>query len=625
MCGIAGYSLDREQRLPAERLLAMCRAMAHRGPDDEGFSFISRGRIEHAIFDAQAGTRVQTQGPVHDYALGHRRFSIIDPTPEGHQPFWSDDGRIGLVFNGEIYNYIELRAEMEKHGARFRTASDTEVLLQAYVAWGTGAFQKLRGFWAVAIYDVHEHAVLLVRDTQGQAPLYYAEMPHGIAWASEIKALRRVALPQAFAPREQAIDDFVRHGWRDLDNRTFYAGVGTLPAGCFAWARGGRLETPVRYWQIPTTRLTEHQIGPAEAVQQFQETFRTAVSRRLRADVPVAFELSGGMDSSSIVATAVEQGYTVSTYTIKFSDERHNEEPFAHELKRRFGARIDYHVIEPPPDAFWTQANEYVAMMDEPFHSPNMLTNRSIWKLMASQGARVSLNGAGGDEELAGYDSDYGWPYVIHLLRHMPLRAVTELATYRERPYGLLAAHVARQRFLPRRKPMSALTLLRTHDRRSLAVRPPRRFEELLVALMGNWRMNYWLRSAHQSAMSVPMEVRAPFLDQDMVDLCFQLPATYLIRHGWQKWILRKAMNNLLPPAVAWRRKKMGFPFPLDAWLMASMGRVVQAVKHLDCPYLDHAKLTANYSSLAAGDAPTLWRAISVALWWRRCVRGDNL
>lgn len=628
MCGIAGYLLRKAEVRSVAPLLRMCKAMAHRGPDDEGFAFIDR-HGKHALLGTSLAFStlhpdktivVQDRQIEYDLALGHRRFSIIDLSVAAHQPFWSEDGRIGLTFNGEIYNYEYIRDKLLSLGHAFHTASDTEVLLKAYREWGIEAFSYLRGFWAIAIYDADTHTVLLCRDPLGKAPLYYAPMANGIAWASEIKALRPVALPGAFQPREQAIHDFVQYGYRDVDNLTCYSGIRTLPAGTYTWLDTNCAIQPHAYWRLPVERRTEGEISPDEAIKTFREKFIVAVERRLRADVPVACELSGGMDSSSIVAAAVSLGRSVNTFTVKFDEVHSDEEPFARHLHDRYPNLIDYHVIRPEHNDFWEAADDYVALMDEPFHLPNLYTNFTVWKTMAKSGIRVSLNGAGGDELLAGYRSDYAAQLIHYLFRHGQLTAaLRELLKARERPgHRILAAHYRRlltQRF----GHFDDGQILRTPS----ATEPCGPHQDLLGRLqdlMGNWRMNYWLRSAHQSWMGVPMEVRAPFLDVDLCDFVFSLPPTYLIRDGWHKWILRKAMADILPAEIAWRRLKMGFPFPIKEWLVASKAHYFRVTAQYDCPFIDAAAMKNSYDRMIEVNPHYLWRAMSVTLWWIRSI-----
>jgi len=622
VCGIAGYALPAAEERTVGDLLTMCRAMAHRGPDDEGLEFflgnqpvVPRGSnpasTPHAHF-------------AHDLALGHRRFSIIDPSPAGHQPFWAEDRTACLAINGEIYNYIELRGQLQQLGYSFHTSSDTEVLMQAYRAWGTDMLVRLRGFWSFALYDLRKRAVLLSRDPLGKAALYIVPLSRGVAWASEIKALRNVAKPGAFTPRAQAIDDFVRHGWRDLDHRTSYEDVVTLPAGSFAWIEQGRLGRPTRYWQLPSARVSEQDLSIPAAAEKVRELLFQSVERRLRADVPLGCDLSGGLDSSSIAAAIAETGRHIATYTVKFDEAHSDEEPFARVLAKRYPQAIEYHVLRPPREAFWESANDYVALMDEPFHSPNLFTNFSILKLMAGRGLRVSLSGGAGDEVFAGYSSDFALPYIRHLLRNrMVGRGLKELLAHSEWPAGLLLAKESKRRLRLWMSRSEDGGLLRTRGARTDSPRTD--LQGLLLDLMSNWRMNYWLRSGHQSCMGVPMEVRAPFMDVDLVDYVFRLPVTYLIRDGWHKWILRKAMAPLLPEQITWRKRKMGFPFPIREWLAHSKNVFFGTTRGLDCPFLDADALRERYDSLSQTNPNYLWRAMSVALWWKRCVLGEEL
>lgn len=633
MCGIAGYLLDDVAVRSTASLLDMCQLMSHRGPDDEGFAFINRhtGNIltgirgEFVKLHPQKRVINRAESVAHDLALGHRRFSIIDLSVAAHQPFLSNDGRIVITFNGEIYNFESIRAELVSLGHTFHTSSDTEVLLNAYIQWGEGAFIRFRGFWAIALYDLGRQSVLLCRDPLGKAPLYFAPMANGIAWASEIKALRPVATRDAMHPREQAIYDFVTYGYRDVDNRTCYSGVRTLPAGTYAWLNGRTYLKTQRYWQIPGTRMSERDITPEEAIGTFRDKFLASVERRLRADVPVAFELSGGMDSSSIVGAAVHLGRRVSTYTVKFDEAHSDEEPIARHLYRKYPNHIDYHVIRPGQTDFWEAADSYISLLDEPFHLPNMYTHFKIWRNMTSSGSRVSLNGAGGDELLAGYRNDFAAPLIHYLVRQgRVVAALRELLSTRERSAPMtMATHYYRA--LKQRYNWFHDGGILTTNILSKPRGPHTDIEHKLIDLMGNWRMNYWLRSGHQSWMGVPLEVRAPFLDMDLCDYVFTLPVTYLIRNGWHKWILRKAMEDILPPEITWRTKKMGFPFPIREWLMTNKERYFSIANNADCPYINSKALRENYDRMARIDPNYLWRTMSVTLWWIRSVRGERL
>ncbi len=348
----------------------------------------------------------------HDVALGQSRFSIVDLSPAGHQPFWSSNRRVCVIFNGEIYNHIELRHELERAGHVFRSSSDTEVLVQSYQRWGTECFKRFVGFWAIALYDASRRAVLLGRDRIGKAPLYAARHG-GVLWfASEIPAILSATGRSAFAIREQAVADFMAHSSRNVDHQTFYEGIGSFPNACFAWVQADGTFEPREYWRLPARRRSEREMPIEEAVGEFRRRLFDAVSLRMRANVPIGFELSGGLDSSCLVAAAADSGRRVHAYTVSFPGTTADEEPYARLIHERYPDAVDYTVLRPPADDFWAEADEYVGRIAEPFHAPNILTNRGIWRAMAARGIRASINGAAGDESWGGYFNDYYDPFL---------------------------------------------------------------------------------------------------------------------------------------------------------------------------------------------------------------------
>jgi asparagine synthase (glutamine-hydrolysing) len=644
MCGIAGYSLAKPEALSASVLLAMSRAIAHRGPDDEGLTFIGADfQAVHSFStsDSARGVSLPVISPEaslpHRIALAHRRFAIIDLSVAGHQPFWTSDGRLGCAFNGEIYNYVELRDELAKSGVAFRTRSDTEVLLEAYRAWGERCFERFNGFWALALYDRERGEVLLARDRVGKAPLYVARCDGGLWWCSEIKGLRAGLGDGRFRVNDQAVLDYVRSAWRDVDNSTFYEGISTFPRASWAWVGEDGRWSPTTYWQIPRRRLTTRAIAIGEAAAGLRSRLEEAVRLRMRADVPVGFELSGGLDSSSLVSLAATRGFSLDAFTVAFPEPEANEEPFARQVAERYAAQVRYSVIEPPPGQFFERADRYVALLDEPFHSPNLETNQGTWRAMAARNIRVSFNGAAGDEVLAGY-SHYLEPFLTHLFtRGHPGVFARELSLALEKLGDVSPGHTALVVTRAIALPMAAKVRARLPWRpsRNDPFQPPpgvarrpgpaRELGGLLLDDMGDWHMNYWMRSSNTSCMGVPIELRFPFLDYKVVEFAFQLPLTYLIHDGWFKWILRKAVEDILPPDVAWRRRKLGFPFPLRAWLVENANRFWHAVRALDCPYISVKRLRDGYSRLSQDNPSYLWRLMSLALWWQRCIQGRSL
>ncbi len=644
MCGIAGYVLRSARPRRAAALRDALRRMAHRGPDDEGLAFFDpqSARIWNFVTE-QSDARAVGATPLgggeafpHGAAFGHRRFSIVGLDASGHQPMWTADGRVCVSVNGEIYNYVELRAELAAAGHVFRSASDSEVLAVAYRAWGTECFARFNGFYAVSLYDAERRRVLLARDRLGVAPLYVSETSEGVFWASEVRALRELA-GSAFTVRHQSVVDFVAWQRRDYHDSTFWNEISTLPSASFAWVDGERGLETTRYWSLPAQRARATDLDPDACARRLRELLDDATRLRLRADVPAAVQISGGMDSSAILALVANHAPRISAFTVSFPDPRYDEEPFARAVADRYRAQVDYHVFEPPDDDFLNAADDFVELIGEPFHSPNLFTANRIWRRMADQGYRVNLYGGGGDEVLAGYVGEYFYPYLRYVARHHgPARALRELCSLSERGPGFLGAdyllravravpgtqQIYRRLRAPWRRHSDAFVPPAGVRARAGAPEP---IEERMVELARDQLLNYWLRIDSQNSMSIPLELRTPYLDYRVVEFAFSLPLEYLIRDGWMKWLLRKAMDDLLPAEVAWRRVKGGFPFPIGPWLERHEERILAMLAKLDCPYLDPRVLASEWKTTARRDPNRMWSLVSIGLWWKKCIQGEAL
>ena len=650
MCGISGYVSTSRDIQTDEIIRRMSRAIAHRGPDDEGLVLVSPSAAEVlnlSTRDTAAGVTgtVSIDGGSwpHRIAFGHRRFSIVDLSPNGHQPFWSSDGSVCVCFNGELYNYVELRSELERLGHRFRTSSDTEVLAEAFLEWGTGAFEHFVGFWALSLYDARAKRVLLARDRLGKASLYMTRANDMLMWSSEIKGLRAGAEPAPDQIRDQAVSDFVVRDRRDGFERTFFAAIDTFPRASWAWIREDGSFEPTKYWSPPATRLSESEISAKEAAQGLRDRLAEALRVRCRADVPVGFELSGGLDSSSLVAISASGGQKVRAFTIVYPGTEADEEPFARLVSERYAANTEYNLIEQQLDDFFDSADELVGLLDEPFHSPNILSNLRIWQGMKAQGIRVTVKGDAGDELLAGYPGVYHNEYLWALAQKGQLRRLHHEATsfsedpvapfsraYQRRLARVAAAGLRQHGGAPR----DAIAEMR-HMRRARAAgfrceEAPSRpmtgsIEDILTYRLGDGQVNYWLRLGNLASLSVPIEIRVPFLDHRVVEFAFGLPTGYLIRDGWLKWILREAVSDILPSEIVWRTNKVGFPFPYREWLVKSKQRFFSIVAGSDVPYVDLRVLRDQYDRLAQEDPLMLWRLIVTTLWWKRCIVGESL
>ena len=633
MCGIAGiYSFGVARPGLAGRIHRMTDSLRHRGPDDEGYVLINtRGRQlrlgagDDTVDEARATSTCvdQLDDDAFDLALGHRRFAIIDLSPGGHQPFVSPDRQICGVFNGLIYNYREVRTELRARGIAFQTDSDTEVLWQAYACWGSRCFEKLNGTWAVAIYDFGRKELLLCRDRLGKRPLYFHRNGPTFSFASEIKPLLR-EMETPLRVNDAAVFRFLAGGLRDIDSSTFYHGIESLPAGTVVRvsAEGDLVFT--RFWDLPQSRLRPS--STSEAAEELRTLLEDAVRIRLRADVPLGVELSGGLDSSSIagLASTLHPG-SLSCYTVEFRQPEWNEEPFARQVAERFG--FDYHRVQSPDRWFWSDAERIVELHEEPFHAPNLHTQQAVWRLMHDAGIKVILYGAGGDELFAGYRKEYFYRYLEQLLkRGRLLRFLNNFSRFSElSPAELVAKAVHGLRgsagpdavlsqAIP---PWLACTSAPTPTASSL--------EAQLHLNMTQLKMPYWLRSNDKNSLAIPVEVRAPLLDYRIVEFAFRLPLDYLIRDGWLKWILRRAMHDLLPPEITWRRRKMGYPFPLRDWLRASLPIVRTTLAQSDNPYFDKRIVAENLEPWILHQPDLVWRILILELWHRRFVRDGRI
>ncbi len=640
MCGLSGYFAFAGSVGSTDSLLAMQRALAHRGPDGEGVVFVNTQSGSRESF---TGRRTPLTPPElkpvprtqpHDLAMGHSRFAILDQTPGGHQPFELSEAALVLAFNGEIYNHVELRSELARAGHVFHTRGDAEVFAHAWLEWGEECLPRLRGFFSMTLWDGRSRSFWLARDPIGKAPMYVARHAGRLWWSSEIKGLRSGAGQGAFAPRAAAIAEFVGAGMRDFGNKTFFEGVETFPAGSVARVAADGSFEPRRYWAPPATRMRAADIGPEEAVAGLTDRLRTSVRLRLRADAPVGLELSGGMDSSAIAALAArehaEGGAGVDplrAHTVSFAGTASDESHFARMVAAHHPSSL--HLTDLPHGGTVTPEGvaRYHQGMDEPFHSPVLMLNREMWRRMAASGLRVSLNGGGGDEVFAGYGGEYLGPYVRGLLANGRIvRAMREIGSYSERD-----AHVFRsfaraawwmvpenlRKELRPSGPPPELNPLTTHAFLPMA---SDRLEQRLLDHLGDWKMNYWMRSGNTACMGLPVEVRLPLLDTKVVEWACRLPPEYLIRDGWLKWALRKAVEPDLPAEVVWRRVKMGFPFPIGDWLRAARP-ALESLRHgEDPPLLPRARVFQVYDRLAVSHPAYLWRCLSVLMWWDQCV-----
>jgi asparagine synthase (glutamine-hydrolysing) len=568
MCGIAGFVESSGAHAPfgpdaARHLIhRMCDVIRHRGPDDEGV-FVAEG-----------------------VALGMRRLSIIDLST-GHQPIHNEDRTIWIVFNGEIYNFRELRAQLEAEGHRFYTSTDTEVIVHAYEQWGTNAIARLRGMFGLAIWDDRSKSLLVARDRVGIKPMHYAEANGRLYFGSELKSL----LEAPDLPRDldlDALDHYLSFLYTPRDGSIFKR-VRKLPPGHLMTWHDGHLAIE-RYWQLPADET--YRRSEADAIRDLRRVLADAVRSHLVSDVPLGAFLSGGIDSSLVVGLMAESsGARVKTFSIGFDEPAFDELEHARRVAKHFGT--DHHEFVVKPDGV-AILDRLVRHFDEPFADSSAIPTWYVSE-MARRHVTVVLSGDGGDELFGGYDRYVPHPRVVAFDRYSPraFRRVAAIAAA-QLPHGArgknFLRHVARDeqgRYLDSIRFFSAdekPALLAGDVRQRLDGRDP---ETRLAAHFERYAHLPWpsqmmrfdaetylpedvLTKVDRMSMAHSIESRVPLLDNEVIELASTLPASLKIKDGRRKHVLKEVAATLLPPEIL-NRRKQGFGVPLGTWFRGNL------------------------------------------------------
>jgi asparagine synthase (glutamine-hydrolysing) len=570
MCGIAGFV----GRYGAETARAMARLIAHRGPDDEGF-----------FFDAACGV-----------ALAHRRLAIIDLSPTGHQPMSDRSGRFTICYNGEIYNSPELRRELEQRGVQFRGSSDTEVLIELFAREGASSLGRLNGIFALAIWDKQERELHLARDGMGVKPLYIAETRSGLAFASEMKAF--LALPDLDREIDTAaLGAYLTYLWSPAE-RTMFRNVRKLEPGTWMTVSSAGRRGGGHFYVLPDP--VPREAGDDELIGGTRERLRVAVERQMLADVEVGAFLSGGLDSSSIVAFArrTSGGSKLRCFTIDYraradeAGEMVADLPYARQAASHLGVELH----EVTADASMaTDLERMVYHLDEPQADPAALNSLYIAELARRQGIKVLLSGTGGDDLLTGYRRHQAarleryWEWVPRPVRQLAATAgtllptkftsarrfrklVTPLAQALDKRLGAyfewLPAEEAAQLIAGQRAAVQDIR--EPLDRVLHETRGWPAVERVLRLDQRFFLVDHNLNYTDKTGMASGVEIRVPFLDPDLVAWAAALPPGAKMRGGETKWVLRKAMEPMLPKDIIYR-PKTGFGVPLRAWLRSEL------------------------------------------------------
>lgn len=660
MCGLSGM-IAVEPRCSVQTLVRMNDLIRHRGPDDEGYALFGNARISTLggsetpapVWESQVENRPQAHwqtavGTKVQVGFGHRRLSILDLSPHGHQPACDASRRYWLIYNGEIYNFRELRAELETAGWRFETRTDTEVVLKAYLAWGAECFQRFVGMWALAIYDAESRELMLCRDRFGIKPLYYWISPDNILYfASEIKQFTACEGWAAQLNKPMAWD-YLRYSLNDHTEETMFAGVyRILPGHYFKGSVSGHGLRPGA--SLPLTKWYVLQPGQFrgsfdDATAEFNDRFERAIDQHLLADVPVGVALSGGLDSSVITCCVSKQlreagsGVRLDSFSSCSSNPQYDERPWIDEVTRACGTKSHclyvsgQRVFEDTADLVWTQ--------DEPYQSQSTLLGHHVFREARRAGVSVLLNGQGADE----YLSCYGQYANLRLRRDLRslrlMRVLKERSGSRQIVSAVLSelrdrlpriAHGGLMARLARDEPLESVITgacwsdpeirhpyLRLDYQKSSAHRISH------YQLMHDPLQRY-LRWEDRNSMSSSIEARVPFLDHRLVELAHSLPLEYLDAPGRSKHLLVESMGSMLPAKVRNRQNKMGFATPERDWFMTEFRNefidlFLQNVEHAQS-WIDKAAGLQFLRDMQSGRTPfdqSYWRIILFCIWMRR-------
>lgn len=597
MCGIAGIFSDKGEA-DSVLLKKMSLCLSHRGPDGEGIHM--SGRV----------------------GLSHRRLSIIDLSENATQPMCSEDGNLWLVFNGEIFNYVELREELIENGHKFRSESDTEVILHSYEEWGCDCTKHFNGMWAFAIYDGVKEELFCSRDRFGIKPFYYAFAEGSFLFASEIKALLLHPLI-GNEPCNEKLMSYLANAALDTDEKTMFEGVFQLRPATSMYVKDGVAKNPQKYWDFNVSAevISSPDFSDKQAAEDLLKNLYDSVRLRLRSDVSVGTCLSGGLDSSTITLIINDLikkenissvGERQNTFSACYSDRRFDESSYMDIVIESTG--VSAHKTYPNPCDITDDITHLIYMQDEPFGSLSVYSQYRVMKL-AGDYVKVVLDGQGADEQLAGYIG-YQAAYV-RSLRGQPLRMLKEIWGSAKYHGGFFLSAVGQLNQRRRRRSFLKGDLSYID-----------RYEGTLDAVLKNElsgsNLQALLHYEDRNSMAFSIESRVPFLDYRLVEYIAKLPLDQKIRGGVTKYVLRKAIKGLVPERIRCRMDKMGFVTPEEVWMKDELHEFVLSVFESESfgrrRYWDADSVLNDYRDFCDKKteySPEFWRILCTELWLR--------
>jgi len=609
MCGIAGIINFNESKVNETSLRSMMQCIKHRGPDDDG------------VFTKE------------NVGFGFVRLSIIDLSEAGHQPKHSTDGRYVIVFNGEIFNYIEIKKELESLGIVFKTKTDTEVLLNAYIYWGEECLHKLNGMWAFAIYDKQEKSVFAARDRYGVKPFYYLLTNNSFSFCSEINPLLRLIDKQPTADT-QSIFDFLVFNRTDQTENTFFKEIKKLQHGNKVLVKNGKV-TFSKWYDL------KKEVGKAKGFNspdEYKQLFKSAIELRLRSDVPIGVCLSGGLDSSSIVSILLKElnFSDVNTFSAVYNKGQYGDET---EFINEFTLHVkNMHYISPDAISLQNDLLDFVKAHGEPIPTTGPYAQFKVMELAKGK-AVVTLDGQGADEELAGYHYFFGFYYKDLLKQFKLVTLIREMFFYlkiHKSLYGIktffyfLLPEKVKTKFRVNEFNYLNESFAKAHEAQNSIAGNIYGSGSLKDALLDHfeYKLEHLLKWEDRNSMFFSLEARVPFLDYRLVERTLATKSDKIIKDGVTKYILREAMKSVLPEKIRNRRDKMGYGTPEDEWFREpAWQKIVQEIINSQSfkqrNLVDVEKANELYKKHVNGSvnvSKEIWKWVHLELWFREFI-----
>lgn len=638
MCGLAGiFNLDGSP-ISTKYLASMTQLIKHRGPDDEGFLLINK---EKNSFASHSGTDSideirnslsflpsESSG---SFGMGFRRLSIIDTSAAGHQPMLDPAKNFALCFNGEIYNYLEIKKELEALGHIFQSGSDSEVLLHSYMQWHAACLDRFIGMFAIAIYDLRNNSLFIARDRLGIKPFLYYFDQKRFVWGSEEKQFVFSGILNC-SPNHQAISNYLSQHLLFEDQSTFFNEIQQLPSGSYAIInqQGMKIQS---YWDIPIPQIQNY-LNEPESINTIQRLLKDSIKLRLRSDVPLGIALSGGIDSSSVCCLARTLTNTsINTFSVFYEGEKYDERTYIEEVIKLGGFEAKYHTSSNEQQL--SEIEQWIYYQDAPSTSGSPFSAYKNYQNVKDSGIIVLLNGQGGDELFAGYPYFLKYFFAQCMIDRKWLIALRELM-YLGKNQGIKT--LIAQVYLTLKRSFSSSSVLRNlefnkyissdlypvHDNNAIIEYPDSDyFVNALYRSVRKTHLPHMLRWEDRNSMANSIESRVPFLDHRLVEASFFIPPELKIKNGFQKYILRKSMSGIVPEPILKRTDKIGFGTPTDEWTGSSLHAEIKELLHsnifLHRPWIKGRavlnKIETRPDSFGVNE---LWRIASTELWHRR-------